>query len=59
LTGLVSPAISASIMARPLLPIKSVSTESNLMLAYEAKTVPRRGHTSTQWDRARLAVDAR
>ena len=25
----------------------------------EAKTVPRRGHTSTQWDRARLAVDAR
>src|ERR1700730_6579667 len=33
LTGLVSPAISASIMARPLLPIKSVSTESNLMLA--------------------------
>jgi hypothetical protein len=39
--------------------IKSVSTESNLMLAYEAKTVPRRGHTSTQWDRARLAVDAR
>jgi class 3 adenylate cyclase len=33
LAGLVSPAISASIMARPLLPIKSVSTESNLMLA--------------------------
>jgi hypothetical protein len=25
----------------------------------EAKTVPCRGHTSTQWDRARLAVDAR
>src|SRR4029077_16496898 len=33
LAGLVSPAISASIIARPLLPIKSESTESNLMLA--------------------------
>ena len=33
LAGLVSPAIIASIMARPLLPIKSESTESNLILA--------------------------
>jgi hypothetical protein len=33
LAGSVSPAISASSMARPVLPIKSISTESNLMLA--------------------------
>src|SRR5215469_17345760 len=33
LAGLVSPAIKASIIARPLWPIKSDSTESNLMLA--------------------------
>jgi hypothetical protein len=33
LTGLLSPAIRASIIARPLLPITSASTESNLMLA--------------------------
>jgi hypothetical protein len=33
LTGLGSPAISAAIIARPLLPITSESTESSLMLA--------------------------
>jgi hypothetical protein len=42
LAGLVSPAIIVSIIARPLLPTRSVMTESSLMSAIGGLSAPRK-----------------